>query len=272
MSQTTQRAEVTFKTAVYRIPGMEAVETRKDVAYQSTGAAALTMDLYHPARTKSRPAPAVIIVAGYPDPGFEKTLGCKFKETGPSVSWAQLIAASGVVAVTYTNREPAADLAALLAHLRQNAGDLGIDPYRIGLWAGSGNVPLALSALMQPQTREYLKCAVLCYGLTLDLEGGTAVADAARIFGFANPCAGKSISDLPSDVPLFIARAGQDTIAGLNAALDRFLAQAVAANLPVTFANHPDGPHAFDLMYDSETSREIIRQILRFLQFHLGAA
>ena len=51
--------------------------------------------------------------------------------------------------------------------------------------------------------------------------------------------------------------------------MDRFLADALACNLPVTLVNHADAPHAFDLVHDSETSREIIMQILRFLQFHL---
>jgi hypothetical protein len=43
----------------------------------------------------------------------------------------------------------------------------------------------------------------------------------------------------------------------------------VAANLPISLANHPTGPHAFDIMDDSETSRGIIRQILAFLRLHL---
>jgi hypothetical protein len=42
-------------------------------------------------------------------------------------------------------------------------------------------------------------------------------------------------------------------------------------NLPVTVVNHADGPHAFDLLHDSEATREIIRQMLRFMQFHLQA-
>jgi hypothetical protein len=33
--------------------------------------------------------------------------------------------------------------------------------------------------------------------------------------------------------------------------------KAVHGNLPVTFVNHPDGPHAFDLFHDSLTSRDI---------------
>jgi acetyl esterase/lipase len=109
------------------------------------------------------------------------------------------------------------------------------------------------------------------YGLTLDLGGATTVADMARQFGFVHPGSGKSVADLARGIPLFLARAGQDEFPGLNEALDRFLAAAVAENLPVRFVNHPRGPHAFDLLDDSETSREIIREVLRFLGFHLRA-
>ena len=49
----------------------------------------------------------------------------------------------------------------------------------------------------------------------------------------------------------------------------RFLAKAVSRNLPVTFANHHSAPHFFDVMDDSDTSRQIIRQVLEFMQFHL---
>jgi hypothetical protein len=37
----------------------------------------------------------------------------------------------------------------------------------------------------------------------------------------------------------------------------------------VTVVNHAGAPHAFDLVHDSDATREIIRQLLRFLQFHL---
>ena len=52
------------------------------------------------------------------------------------------------------------------------------------------------------------------------------------------------------DVPLFVARAGRDEMPRLNETLDAFLTKAVARNLPITFANHPTGPHAFDLFDD----------------------
>ena len=268
MSDETQNP-VSTKRVVYQISGMDAVTIRRDAEYRATDNGVLTMDLYYPPDSESGSRiPAIVVVAGYPDPGFQKMIGCKFKEMGSSVSWGQLAAASGLVAINYTNREPESDLHALLRYVRDNANSLGIDETRIGLWASSGNVPLALSVLMHSAT-DYLRCAALCYGYTLDLEGSTGVAETARMFGFVNPCAGKSIDDLPQDVPLFIVRAGQDGLPHLNETLDRFLAKALTCNLPVTFVNHPDAPHAFDLLHDSETSREIVRQILAFLRFHL---
>jgi acetyl esterase/lipase len=103
----------------------------------------------------------------------------------------------------------------------------------------------------------------------LDIDASTLVAQMAGAMKFANPAAGKSLADLPPRLPLFIARAGADQTPNLNETIDRFAAGALKANLPVTVVNHPSGPHAFDLMEESEGSREIVRQILAFLRFHL---
>jgi dienelactone hydrolase len=272
MSQDAHQDHISKKVVVYRIPGMEAVKVRRDVPYRASDAGALTMDIYYPPDFESGARiPAVVIVAGFPDPGFEAKVGCKFKEMGSSISWGRLAAASGVVTITYTNREPAADLHALLHFVRQNAAPLGIDENRIGLWACSGNVPLALSVLMG-EGNDYLKCAVLCYGYTLDLDGATGVAETAETWGFVNSCVGKSVADLPQGLPLFIVRAGGDQMPHLNETLDRFLLEAVRRDLPVTFTNHPGAPHAFDLFHDSETAREIVRRVLAFMRFHLSAA
>jgi hypothetical protein len=249
---------------------MDAVTNRRDVEYRSTDAGAQTMDLYHPPDSKSGARmPAVIFVSGYPDLGIQRFFGCKLKELGSYISWAQLAAASGLTAITYTTTEPLSDIHALLQYIRRNAASLGIDENRIGVWSCSGNVPNALSLLMQ-DGNDYLKCAVLCYGLMLDLEGSTNVAQAAKMFGFVNPCAGRSVDDLPRDIPLFIVRAGQDN-PQLNEAIDRFMLKALSCNLPVTFANHHTAPHSFDVMDDGETTREVIRQILAFMRFHLLA-
>lgn len=269
MSQNTQQDHISRKRVVYTLPGVDAVTVRRDEEYSRTDAGALTMDLYYPPDSKrGTRTPAVIFVTGFNDAGAQRMLGCRMKEMGSYISWGQLAAASGLVGITYTNREPATDVHAVLQHVRQNAASLDIDENSIGVWACSGNVPTALSVLMR-DGQGSLKCAVLCYGCMLDLDGSTGIADAARQFGFVNPSAGTSVDDLQRDIPLFIARAGQDQMPGLNEALDRFLVKALACNLPVTFVNHSMAPHAFDLLDDSETSREIIRRILAFLRFHL---
>lgn len=269
MSRESQQEDITRKRVVYQIPGVDAVTIRRDVEYKETAAGALTMDLYYPSGAKSgAQIPAVVFVSGYSDVGFQKMLGCKLKEMGSYVSWGQLTAFSGLAAITFSATEPAADIHALLDYVRQNAASLGIDENKIGLWACSGNVPNALSVLME-ESSGCMKWAVLCYGVMLDLEGHTSTAESAKGFGFVNPCAGKSVRDLPADLPLFIVRAGQDEVPHLNETLDRFVAEALTCNLPITFTNHATAPHAFDVMHDSEISREIIRQILAFMRFHL---
>jgi hypothetical protein len=271
MSEEIRPDEIAKKTVVYEMPGTDRVTISRDIPYRTTDAGDLTMDIYYPPDSKSGVrTPAIVFVTGYPDSGMEKMLGCKFKEMGAYTSWARLTAASGMAAITYTNREPAADILAVLQYVRQNADGLGIDENRIGLWACSGNVPNALSALIE-EGGDYLKCAVLCYGMMLDLDESTSVMDAARQWGFVNPSAGKSVADLPKDVPLFIARAGRDQMPHLNETIDRFMIKALSCNLPITFVNHPSAPHAFDLFDPSETTREIIRRILAFMQFHLSS-
>jgi len=256
-----QIQEIAKKRLVYRVPGMETATVRRDETYRTTSDGALMMDLYYPADAKaSDRLPVVVFVMGYPDPTG------RYRKMGWAVSWAELIASSGMAAVIYGNHDPAADVHAVLQHLRRNAASLAIDDTAIGLLAASGNVAVALLALMQDVS---LKCAALLYGYTLDLDGATAVADAARLYGFANGCAGRSADDLPGNVPLFLVRAGREQFAGLNNALDLLVARALARNLPVTLVNHATGPHAFDLDDDSETSREIIKQILAFMRFHV---
>lgn len=269
MSGDAEQEHISKRRVVYRVRDAEAVRVRRDVEYGASGEDALTLDIYYPAGAgRAARVPAVVVVAGYPDAGFEAALGCKFKEMGSSVSWGELTAASGLVAVTYTNREPVRDVRAALEYVRRNAAALAIDENRIGLWAASGNVPLALSVLMG-EGRDYVRCAVLCYGYTLDLEGSTGVAEAAKTWGFVNPCAGRGVGDLPARTPLFVARAGRDELPRLNETLDRFVCEALRHNLPLTLVNHAEGPHAFDLLNDGDTSRDIIRWILAFMRFHL---
>jgi acetyl esterase/lipase len=256
---------ITKRPVVYRLPGQDAVTVRRDIPYRD----GLTIDLYYPEESKrASRTPTVVFVTGYPDPGFQKMLGCMQKEMTSYINWAELMAASGLIAVTYSNREPMPDAEAVLEFIRQNAETLGIDETRIGIWSCSGSVPAALSVLMNKE-HGFLKCAALCYGLMLDLDGYTAVADGATKFGYKNPAAGKSVGDLPRDLPLFLVRAGRDEFPHLNETLDRFVSHALQLNLPITLVNHADAPHAFDIAHDSEMSREIIRRVLAFMRLHL---
>ena len=261
--------DVARKPIVYKIAEMDDVTVKRDIEYTPTEDNPLTMDIYYPTGANNgNPWPVVIFALGFPGAGFRKWWGCKETDLGSYVSWARLAAASGMAAITYTNNEPVADLDTLVRYVRENADELGIDKNRLALWACSGNVPTALSLLMQPDP-DYIKCAAFCYGAMLDLDGSTGIAESSEAWGFANPSAGRSVEDISIDVSLFIVRAGQDQIPGMNDSMNRFMAHALRCNLSITFVNHANGPHWFDVLDDTETSRQIIREILAFMRFHL---
>ena len=189
------------------------------------------VDFYFPSDANT-PLPAVVIVAGYP--GRMNTL--EF-----IINTAKRIAGAGMIGVAYANDEPIAGVQRALEVVRAREG---VDATRIALWAASGNVPVALSALRG------MRCAALLYGYMLDIPQTN--------YGFADPKT--RFDDIPNDVPLFIARAGREHFEGLNESIDRFVASSLARNLPITLVNVPDATHGFELGED-----------LRFLQSHLLA-
>jgi hypothetical protein len=191
----------------------------------------LPMEIYEAIAPISDPPPVVVLVEGYPDPGFVKHVGCRFMEMEWTISMAQLIAASGMRAITHSNRDAKADAVALMSHVAKVHGS------RIGIWATSGHGPVAMHAL------GYAACGV-----------------------FINPV----VSESAPGKPMFIVRSGKDETPGLNAALDRFVALALESNHPMWLVNHPDAPHSFDLHHDSDTTRHILRQGLAFLRLYLG--
>lgn len=259
-----ERHEVTTRPVVYAVPAQAAVAVRRDLPYASASGETLTFDLYSPAEDgRSGPRPAVLFVTGYDDAGMQAVLGCKAKEMASYDSWGRLVAAHGMAGITYECRRPADDARAVLAHLRRDGAALSIDPARVAVWSCSGNVPNAVHLVMDDPS---LAGAAWLYGYTLDLDGLTGVADAAATFRFVTPAAGRAVEDLPRDTPILVVRAGGDQTAGLNPALDRFVAHALAANRPVTVLNHHTGAHAFDIMEPTAGSRAAVAAVLRFLQ------
>jgi len=210
------------KTVVFRLPGMD------DVPVESSD----RFDLYRPAGDDWR-RPAVVFACGFPDPTG------RIRQAPPFTSWARLVAAAGLVGVLYGG-----DLDETIRALAKHPA---IDPERIALVATSGHGPTALAQL----ARGGVSRAALLYAYTTDC------ADAAARFGFAAP----PIGELPP-LPLHVVRAGADEMPGLNVALDRFIAHALARDLPVTVRNVPGAPHAFGLVAERA---DVIRGVLEFL-------
>ncbi len=246
---------------------MDRIEPVRGLEFPGAAGVSRTFDLYlPPGRTSLEDGPAVVLVCGYPDPGMAATLGCEFREMQQVVDWARIIAASGAAAIAYANEQPVADLMALLGWLSSHAKG-------VALWACSGHVPLALHALSRPQGAG-LRCAVLCYGYTLDLDGDSAVARASEQFGFVAPGPAPEPEppghpDRSALVPLVLVRSGRDEMPGLNDAMDRFIGHSLRRGHPLEVHNLPDAPHAFDLHDDGPQSRRVIRRIVEVVREHL---
>jgi hypothetical protein len=147
MAEEPAASDLLARRVLYNLPGMDAVRVRRDVAYTLAADVELTMDVYYPpGRNASDRTPAVVLVSGFPG---------AVKRIGSFVSWAESMAASGLVAITCATREPVTDMEAALDYVREHAASLGIDGNRMGLWACSGHVPNALSMLARPD-RGYL--------------------------------------------------------------------------------------------------------------------
>jgi acetyl esterase/lipase len=254
---------------VLSVPGMDAVSVRRDLVYKSADGQALRLDLYSPAGP-ARPRPAVLLVHGGPIP----MLGAK--NMGVFRSYGELLAASGFVAVAFDHRflapnrlsDAGADVADLVAHVRQNAASMGIDPERLALWAFSGGGPFLAAALRE---RPSWLQAVIAYYAVLDIQEPAPGADS----GIA-PELRESFSairglgdDARSAPPILVARAGLDH-PWLNGGTDRFVQRAIATGATLDFLNHADGRHGFDILDDDARTKQIIRRTLDTLRDQLA--
>jgi dienelactone hydrolase len=161
----------------------------------------------------------------------------ELKEWGQYTSWPQLAAVRGMAAITHTG-----DLHTLLKAIRENAAEWKLDATRIAIWACSANGRVGTATLAKNDFR----AAVLYYALMDTAPKNTAT-------------------------PVLVARAGLDA-PNLNQSLERWVAQAVTLEVPLTFVNYPEGRHGFELLDDTPESRQIVEQTLDFLQHHLATA
>jgi acetyl esterase/lipase len=248
-----------------RVPGMDAVKVRRNLVYRTADGQPLHMDVYSPPGPP-RARPVVLLVHGGPIPRTGA------KNMGVFVSYGELLAASGFVAVTFDHRflapnrlvEASEDVAELVAH----GGSLGVDPDRLALWAFSGGGPLLAAPLRE---RPAWLRAVVAYYAVLDLQqpppggddgiGPEMRRDFSAVVGLGE--------DARSGPPVLVARAGLDH-PWLNDGILRFVQAALAGGAALDLLNHPDGRHGFDVLDDHARTAQIIQHTLAFLGDHLA--
>lgn len=275
--QTPQRSmrETVMMPVVYRVAGMDKVKVKSDLKYTDVNNPNLLMDIYSPPNlAKGEKRPAVIFIHG--SAGAEAAP----KNWGVYTSWGRLVGASGLIGVNFTHRltgrktsleDAASDLAASINYVRANADSLNIDKDRICLAAYSGGGVLLAPAMRDKP--EYVRCLVGFYAfMDISQSGNLFTLNESK----ENLQKFSSINYLTKDgdkiAPIFIARAGRDQIPTLADSIDRFIREALAKNVALTVANHPNGVHGFDNQTDDERSREIIQSAIAFMKSHLNAA
>ena len=263
------------KRIVYSVPGMKSVRVKKNLVYKRAGDSDLQMDVYSPKTSRGR-LPAVLFVHGGRIPPNLLTTP---KDWAVYVSFGELVAASGFVGVNFNHRfhtwgslaDSQADVMDAMKYVRDNAATLGVDPERIVLWTVSaGGIFLSQPLQERPS---YLK-SIVAYYTQMDLQTSRASApasvsdetlrDFSPVYQFEKS-AKEANSQKSLFPPIFIARAGLDD-ANLNAGLDRFVQLALKHNVSIEVMNHATGHHGFDIEYNNDRSREILKRTIAFLQ------
>jgi acetyl esterase/lipase len=255
---------------VLRVPGMDATQVRRNVVYRTVAGQDLHMDVYSPAGSPQT-RPAVVLVHGGPVPRTGA------KNMGVFVSYGELLAASGFVAVAFDHRflaqerlaDSREDVTAAVEHLRSQAATLAVDADRLALWVFSGGGPLLAAPL---RARPPWLRALVAYYAVLDLRecppgvDDTLGPERRREFS-AVESLGEDARTAP---PLLVARAGLDH-PWINDGVGRFVQEALAKGATLDLLTHPDGRHAFDVLDDDARSRQIIQRTIAFLRDALPA-
>jgi acetyl esterase/lipase len=255
---------------VLRVPGMDVTQARRDVVYRAAAGEPLHMDVYSPAGAP-RARPAVVLVHGGPIPRTGA------KNMGIFLSYGELLAASGFVAVTFDHRfvaperlpDAREDVAAAVEHVRSEAAAFSIDPDRLALWVFSGGGPLLAAPLRDRPP--WLRALVAYYAMLDVRQPPPGVEDA---LGPERRREFSAVEGLGEDArtapPLLVARAGLDH-PWINGGIDSFVQRALGRGATLDLLTHPDGRHGFDILDDDTRTRQIILRTLAFLHDALMA-
>jgi len=267
-------AELVNRPVVYSVPGMDQVKVRRDLVYKRSDDPNMRMDVYTPPGVAAgEKRPAVIFLHGGAPTRYQP------KDWGVYRSWGRLVAASGMVGVTFTYRisfpashlrESAADVADAIAYVRANADGLGIDKGRLCLAAYSAGGPM-LSPFLRGAP-EHIRCLVAFYPL-MDIRRSQPqpASEPAELLARFSPVA-QVAQESGRFTPIFLAQGHKDEVPTLLDSVDRFVAEAFVHGVPLTLMSHPEAPHAFDNQVDDDRTHEIVRGALDFLRWHLGVA
>lgn len=240
---------------VYRVPEMTKVTVQSDLIYKTADGDALGMDVYAPLDLKpGEHRPAVFLGHGRGGKGKPEW-----------ASWGRLLAASGIIGITFNYRDlpgvepavPMGDIADAIAYVRDHADELRVDKDHLGVMSFSGLSRYNMSAALRGSPG-YIRALVSYYGwLDYVRDDETSPLHYLRTAPAAFP-------------PIFIGKAGRDS-ASINESIDRFVEAARASKITFVLAVHETGQHGFDTRDDDDRSREIIQQTLAFLKQYLLA-
>ena len=227
---------------VFTLPKTSDVLLASELTYYE----ALKLDIYYPPRYDfSSTLPVVILAHGFQEADEHD------KDMPSHVDWAKLIAASGMIAVSaQAGSAPVESSYHALDYLAANAGFLGLDLSRIGFWACSGQGEPVFKALEDQilPYREAFKAALLIYPDVKAADPGL----------------------WPKGLSLFVIRAGEDR-AVPGPAIDRLVERARSSGIATEYVELAGAPHGFDVLQNTQTSKDAVKRALEFLKAGLLA-
>ncbi len=256
---------------VYTIDGMERAQVKEDQVYKTLpNGEQLKLDVYLPEdAVQEKKYPAVIIVHG------RARNPVNLKSRGQYITWGQLLAKSGMAAVTFNYRlstyentaESYEDIKDLVSYVRSNADSLQIDKDRMAIitYSAAGVAGLYMPLKERPP---FIKAMVSYYNW-LDLEHMRSFMEPEDFDKLNAYAPVTQLQREPETIaPMLVVKAGKDS-EQINTSIDNFMKLAKEKKANVAFLEHPDGDHGFDFENDNDTSRDIIKQTVAFLTQHL---
>lgn len=224
---------------VYQVPGMKDVKVRSGVEYRKVNDTSLHFDIYYPKDYSTGNLLPLVM--------FNNGVGAmNMPEWNVYRDWSKLVAANGMIAITHqarTGGRALEDDEALTDYILAHSSELGIDKSKIALYTCSAN-SIAGARIAFKTRPQAFKVLVVYYGVI------------------------DSLGELRQNLPMLLVRTGMDMPGG-NVAMERFIQEAYAQDIPIETINYPEGVHAFDIFQPGEKSEDIIKRTVKFFSDNL---